>query len=375
MRPAAAVAAGAVDVAAVTRGRVFERLTFGRALVGRKIAGLCALPAPLVASRPALGRRHCAAACPRPKSPRSLPGSPVTSAASAHSMPARRHLLETSIQSPIRGPELECREVPTFAEFSGMFIDTYAKTNNRASTVREKSRALKRGLHHELGDLRLDRIGGREVEAFKARRKADGVANKTINEELAILAKILDYAVEIGDLTTPPPRIRRLKTQQPSFDFFDFEETERLFEAVRDVRDPWCAMIPIAVLTGLRLSKLRGLQWDDVDLVAARIHVRRAADDEGDLHADEELSGSDCRPASLGGHDPARAQTPARPVRVLPGGRLDAAALALRVEDEEAAGRLPADEGLPKSGPAPHGLAWPSAHLRLASGDARRQPD
>jgi hypothetical protein len=94
------------------------------------------------------------------------------------------------------------RSVPTFAEFAAHFLETYATNNNRPSTVREKRRALGRGLLAELGHLRLDRIGTREVEAFKARRKNDGVGPKSINEELAILSKILRYAEETGDLTT-----------------------------------------------------------------------------------------------------------------------------------------------------------------------------
>lgn len=36
--------------------------------------------------------------------------------------------------------------------------------------------------------------------------------------------------------------------------------------------------------TGLRLGELRALQWDDLDLVAGRLHVRKAADDQDVLH-------------------------------------------------------------------------------------------
>jgi integrase len=43
-------------------------------------------------------------------------------------------------------------------------------------------------------------------------------------------------------------------------------------------------MIPTALRTGLRLGELRALRWDDVDLVARRLHVRYAADDENELH-------------------------------------------------------------------------------------------
>ena len=95
-----------------------------------------------------------------------------------------------------------------------------------------------------MGHLRLDKIGARQVESFKARRKKDGVGPKTINEELAILSKILGYAEEVGDLKTPPPKIRRLKVQPPSFDFLDFDEAERLVKVALHAPDPWCAMVP-----------------------------------------------------------------------------------------------------------------------------------
>ncbi|MEM7154170.1 MAG: site-specific integrase [Myxococcota bacterium] len=176
------------------------------------------------------------------------------------------------------------KPAPKFAKFADFFIETYATTNNRPSTVREKRRALRRGLLDHVGHLRLDQIGTRHVESFKARRKKDGVGNKTINEEIAILSKVLGYAEEIGELRQPPPKVKRLKVPTPRFDFLDFEEAERLRNEARQAPDPWCAMIPTALWSGLRLGELRALQWDDVDLVAARLHVRHAADDVNTLH-------------------------------------------------------------------------------------------
>jgi len=88
------------------------------------------------------------------------------------------HLRATVLAGTWRNEENE-RRVPTFAAF---FFETYAATNHRPSTVREKRRALGRALLSELGPLRLDAIDLREVEAFKARRKQDGVGNKTIDD-------------------------------------------------------------------------------------------------------------------------------------------------------------------------------------------------
>jgi len=187
-----------------------------------------------------------------------------------------------------RAPPCE-KETKTLAQFADEFMSTYATTNNRPSTVREKRRCLARSILPALGALPLADIGARQIEHYKAARLASTTCKgtkpqaKTINEELAILGKILRLAHEWGEIEKMPP-IKRLKVRPPDFDFLDFDEAERLITGAAAMPSPWCAMIPIACWTGLRLSELRGLQWDDVDLVARRIHVRRAADDEDELH-------------------------------------------------------------------------------------------
>ena len=219
-----------------------------------------------------------------------MPDGSLTRIRKVSPVPTKRgaEQLEREVRAALLGGTYGSKEdedlVPTFKEFAGYFIETYATTNNRPSTVREKRRSLGRGLLEHLGRLRLHQITTRHMESFKARRKKDGVGPKTINEELAILSKILGYAEEIGELSKAPPKIRRLKVPKPAFDFLDFKEGKRLIKAARRAPEPWCAMIPAAMWTGLRLGELRALRWDDVDLVAARLHVRHASDDMNELH-------------------------------------------------------------------------------------------
>jgi integrase len=189
---------------------------------------------------------------------------------------------EEDTEEPKRDP------VPTLATFAQTFLDTYASTNNRPRTVREKRATLNRALLPALGGKRLDQIGPREIEAYKAERakpREDGtrLANKTINEEVGLLGTILRLAHE-WEIIAKVPRIRRLKLPPSDFDFLDFGEADRLIAAGRAELDPWGCMLVVAIRTGLRAGELRALKWEHVDTVAGRLVVRLAADDRGGIH-------------------------------------------------------------------------------------------
>jgi integrase len=82
---------------------------------------------------------------------------------------------------------------------------------------------------------------------------------------------MLNIAVEWG-LMAVAPRIKPLKAPAPDFDFLTIEESDRLVAAA----DPeWRAMVVTALNTGMRQGELLALRWEDVDLVAGRLVVRR----------------------------------------------------------------------------------------------------
>jgi integrase len=68
------------------------------------------------------------------------------------------------------------------------------------------------------------------------------------------------------------PDVEWLKNEKPEFDFLDFDEALRL---LAKAEDEWRTMILTGMRTGMRLGELIALEWDDVDLVAARVTVRR----------------------------------------------------------------------------------------------------
>ena len=169
--------------------------------------------------------------------------------------------------------EVKEKVIPTLGAFADEFVETYAVTNNKPSEVAAKRSALRKHLVPMFGKRKLDEIKVRQVEQFKSAKLKEGLAPKTVNNFLSVLHRLLVVARE-WDLISEVPAIKWLKVPTPEFDFLDFEEAERL---VRGADGEWGAMITLALKTGMRMGELRALRWDDVDLVAGKLVVRKSA--------------------------------------------------------------------------------------------------
>lgn len=161
------------------------------------------------------------------------------------------------------------RQEPTMAEFADKFL-AYSDTNNKRSTAYAKRWILEKHLKPAFGQKRLGEITAPEIEAYKAAKLKEGQSPKSVNNHLAALRKLLNLAVEWGELAAAP-KLKALRLEEQEFEFLTFEETPRFLAAVAP---EWSAMATVAVKTGLRLGELLALKWRDVDLKAGRIVVR-----------------------------------------------------------------------------------------------------
>jgi len=163
------------------------------------------------------------------------------------------------------------KEVPTLAEFVSEF-EAYARANNKPSEVESKRIVLRKHIVPAFGRLRLDDIGERRIEAYKAKKLDDGLAKKTVNNHLTVLRRMLVLARRYK-LIEHVPEVMWLRAPKPEFDFLTFEEADRL---VATADGEWQAMIVVALRTGMRQGELLGLRWEDADLVAGKLHIRQA---------------------------------------------------------------------------------------------------
>jgi integrase len=164
----------------------------------------------------------------------------------------------------------ETVEAPTLEGFSSQFLE-WSKTHNKPSTLAAKQVILSGHIVPALGHLRLDTVSAAEVERYKSLKLSEKLSAKTVNNHLAVLGKLLSLAVELG-VVERTPRLRKLRADRKTPAFLDLEEADRLLRATAP---GWRCLLTIALRTGLRMGELLGLRWEDVDLQARRLHVRR----------------------------------------------------------------------------------------------------
>jgi len=168
----------------------------------------------------------------------------------------------------------EVEEVPTFEEFSRLFIDSYAIPNNKPSEIKAKIAHLRCYLLPVFASISLDKIRLRDIEALKGNLLKASLKAKTVNNVLTTLNRMLRYAVELEVLKVAPV-VKKLKAEKAGFDYLRLQEADQLLEAAK-YNPEWHAMIYVALKTGLRYGELCELRWKDLDLTNGLLYVRRS---------------------------------------------------------------------------------------------------
>jgi len=116
-----------------------------------------------------------------------------------------------------------------------------------------------------MGDFMLFEISPRLVNEYKVKRYQDGVKPATINREIACLKKAFNLAYREWEWLreNPVARVNMEKEENKRDRWLTYDEELRLLNKSPDwMRD----LIIFALNTGMRLSEILTLKWDQVDL-------------------------------------------------------------------------------------------------------------
>jgi integrase len=162
------------------------------------------------------------------------------------------------------------KRTPKFSEYADQYLNYYktVKDAKRPKTLQTESGHLNAWKEH-LGDTRIDRINRAMVNAFIAKRQADGRNPRTVNLGVTVLRNVLRRGIEDGWLKSlPTENLRPLKYTPRKRELVGADEIKGLCDAAVKVSKNGCQFsdyLWLLAYSGARMAEATRLKWSDVD--------------------------------------------------------------------------------------------------------------
>ncbi len=154
------------------------------------------------------------------------------------------------------------------------WLEGTVKGSVKTTTYESYERVIRCHIKPELGRRKLKTLAPDHVQALYQRKLDSGLTPGTVRLVHSVLSRALDQAVKWGSVprnvckaTTPP------KPDSEEIKPLDSEQARQLLESASG--DRLEALYVLAVTAGLRIGELLALRWQDVDLEANTLRVRR----------------------------------------------------------------------------------------------------
>jgi integrase len=162
----------------------------------------------------------------------------------------------------------------TLSDFLGTWLSDCVRGTIRESTFERYESIVQLHITPALGRLRLKALNPARVQSFYRDRLDSGLSPATVQKIHVVLHKALKQAVKWSliprnvteAVTVPRPAPQEMRP-------LSVDEVRRFLQAASD--EPLEALYVLAVHTGMRQGELLALKWNDVDLEAGAVSVRR----------------------------------------------------------------------------------------------------
>ncbi|MER3401403.1 MAG: site-specific integrase [Thermoflexus sp.] len=181
--------------------------------------------------------------------------------------------LDAMKQDVLRGLPINSEKL-TVGEYLARWLEDAARPAVRPSTHVRYAAIIRIHVAPRIGAIPLAKLSPVHVQGLYADLERAGVSPRMRQFTHAVLHRALNQAVKWRLVShnacdaVDRPRVPRKEVRT-----LDAEQARRLLEAARG--DRLEALCVLALTTGMRQGELLGLQWEDVDLKAGTVSVRR----------------------------------------------------------------------------------------------------
>ncbi len=159
-------------------------------------------------------------------------------------------------------------------EWLGHWLRETVADSVRPKTYRAYEAMIRLHFKPALGSVRLAKLTAQDIERYRNARLADGLAPKTVRNQLTVLRQALDVAVS-RDLIArnPATLVKQPPAKQYEVTALTLEDAKRLLVATAS--DRLSPLYALALGMGLRQSECLGLRWSDFDATQGILSVAR----------------------------------------------------------------------------------------------------
>lgn len=183
---------------------------------------------------------------------------------------AIRDGLKAAEQGTLVGDERQ-----TVGEFLTRWLQDVARPRVRPRTLTGYEGCIERHVRPHLGHVRLSKLTPQHLQAWMGTLEKAGVSTGRRRYARVVLRMALNTAIRWQLVSqNPATLIDAPRTPHREIRPLNPEQAKALLAVAAD--GPLDAFVAVAVGCGLRLGESLGLQWQDVDLDAATLRVRRA---------------------------------------------------------------------------------------------------
>lgn len=170
--------------------------------------------------------------------------------------------------------------VPEFAAYADRYIERYAKVACKRNTWKSYEALLRNHLLPEWGSIPIDEITRADVRRLLLQKQQEGLRPGTVINIKALVSGIFTHACE-EELLDRNPALKmgkyiRKDDRRRHIVPLSADQVRLVLATARDECRNYYPVLLCAFRTGMRMGELLGLAWEDVDMVACTIKVRRS---------------------------------------------------------------------------------------------------
>ncbi|MFZ2633297.1 MAG: site-specific integrase [Desulfosalsimonadaceae bacterium] len=163
-------------------------------------------------------------------------------------------------------------------KFNDIWLEYLAiPTDNKPDTVRTEELLMRRWVLTIIGEKRINDICDLDIQKIKKNVLSSGRAPRTAELTLAILRKIMNFALKRQYRKTDNPVkdvIKKIKYDNKRVRFLNREEAEHLLAALKEKSQIIHDLALMSLHTGSRAGELFKLQWPDVNIETEQIFLK-----------------------------------------------------------------------------------------------------